>query len=79
MSDWRTLYSVVLQLQDRSAVTREPLLDAEAAILERSKSLQRGANCDEERKEMVEALTVLKFLRRRVASENLNSKRGASV
>jgi hypothetical protein len=79
MSDWRTLYSVVLQLQDRSALKRESILDAEAAILQRSKDLHHAADCEEERKEMVEAITVLKFLKRRNASQNLNSKQGVSL
>jgi hypothetical protein len=70
--DWRTLYSVVLELQERHALKRQPILDAEAAILQRSKDLQRAANCEEERKEMVEAITVLRFLRRN--SNNFSSK-----
>jgi hypothetical protein len=79
MSEWRTLYSVVLQLQDRNALKRGPILDAEAAILQRSKDLQHAADCEEERKEMVGAITVLKFLKRRTASQNFNSKRGVSL
>jgi hypothetical protein len=73
VSDWRTLYSAVLQLQERHALKRQLVLDAEAAILQRSKDLQRAASCEEERKEMVEAITVLKFLRRR-NSNNFRSK-----
>jgi hypothetical protein len=79
MSDWRTPYSIVLQLQDRNALKRGPILDAEAAILQRSKDLQHATYCEEERKEMVEAITVLKFLKRRIASHNSNSKRGVSL
>jgi hypothetical protein len=66
MSDWRTLYSVVLQLQERHALKRQPILDAEAAILQRSKDVQRAG------KEMVEASTVLRFLRGN--SNNFSSK-----
>jgi hypothetical protein len=32
MSDWRALYSVVLQLQERHALKRQPVLDAGASI-----------------------------------------------
>jgi hypothetical protein len=76
MSAWRTLYSAVLQFQDRNALKREPILDAQRAILQRSKDLKRVRYCEEERKEMVEAITVLKFLLKRVASQHLNTTRG---
>jgi hypothetical protein len=40
MSGWRPLYSVVLQLQKHNVLERESILNAEAAILQRSKDLR---------------------------------------
>jgi hypothetical protein len=43
MSDWRTLYSVVLQLQDRSALKREPIDNALTDSEGRTVALSAGA------------------------------------
>lgn len=79
MSEWRPLYSAVLQLQKHSALERESIVNAEAAILQRSKDLQHVRCCDEERKEMVEAIAVLKLLRRRCSFQSSNLKPGFST
>jgi uncharacterized protein YdiU (UPF0061 family) len=78
MSDWRALYSAILQMQEHHALKRQPVRDAQEAIFQRSKELQHVVNCEEERKEMVEAITVLKFLLRRVGSQQLNTVRAIS-
>jgi hypothetical protein len=76
MSDWRGLYAVVLRQEQTFKITRQAIVDAQNAILERSKALGRSNIFLPERDEMVEATSVLTFLLRRIASRNLNTMRG---